>query len=81
MNEFIFWWLLAGVLMDLLLMYCLAARDKRFWVKRFIDTDRDIAGIPECGVIEHIKTAPWWAHVLMILLPPSILVAFDVHFA
>jgi len=70
--EFVLWWLLAGIIADLILILFVTA-SFRGRMKEFYDRyDRSPPPFFD-DYLEAATEAPWWGHAIAILLPPSII--------
>lgn len=78
--EIIVWWLVVGVIVDISTMLYLTKVDRTRWTswakERNIPLDKIFltAGV---SLLSTIKETPWWAHVMLVIFPPSALLVAD----
>lgn len=76
MSEFIFWWIIASIAGDALTMLGLTLEDRSSWKAAAVKDGWDIEDCPRMTVVAMFKETPWWAHVIMLLIPFSGLLMF-----
>ena len=66
-------WICAGVAADFLTMLYLGVQENQYWDDwcKKKECRREVA--PRFTTMSAAKETPWWAHVIIVLIPPSAL--------
>ena len=80
----IFYWVLTGIVCDLILMAFIASQESKKMAricKGLEEPERSIQiNRLKKSFAEVVKDMPVWVHILIIAIPPSILLAFDIFY-
>ncbi len=79
--EFYMYWIVVGLVCDLIMMTSLTIKDNLYWAKFHIKLQEkygEEAQRIKVSFMDTVRDTPWWAHAGLILFPPSFILALEI---